>query len=116
MSRAAARDDFEELFANLRLALRCLLYLCIPIAIFTVLFRVPLLRLLYMRGAFTEVYLRETAWAMLFYGCGIPFFATTKIILPAFYGRKDMTTPLKISILCIIVNLVLSLTLMIWLR
>jgi len=116
MSRAAARDDFDELFANLRLALRSLLYLCIPIAIFAVLFRVPLLRLLYMRGAFTEVSLRETAWAMLFYGCGIPFFATTKILVPAFYARKDMTTPLKISIFCILVNLVLSLTLMIWLR
>ena len=116
MSHAAARDDFEELFENLRLALRCLLYLCIPIAIFAVLFRVPLLRLLYMRGAFTEISLRETAWAMLFYGCGIPFFATTKILLPVFHAHKDMTTPLKISIFCILINLVLSLTLMIWLR
>ena len=116
MSRAAARNDFEELFSHLRLALRCLLYLCIPIAIFTVLFREPLLRLLYLRGAFTEESLRETAWAMLFYGCGIPFFATTKILVPAFYAHKDMTTPLKISIFCILVNLVLSLTLMIWLR
>ena len=116
MSRAAARNDFEELFSHLRLALRCLLYLCIPIAIFTVLFREPLLRLLYLRGAFTEESLRETAWAMLFYGCGIPFFATTKILVPVFYARKDMTTPLKISIFCILVNLVLSLTLMIWLR
>ncbi len=116
MSRAAARDDFEELFTSLRLALRCLLYLCIPVAVFAVLFRVPLLRLLYMRGAFTEVSLRETAWAMLFYGCGIPFFATSKILIPAFYARKDMTTPLKISVFCIFVNLVLSLSLMIWLR
>jgi len=116
MSRAAARDDFEELFSNLRLALRCLLYLCIPIAVFTVFFREPILRLLYMRGAFDQVALRETAWAMLFYGCGIPFFATTKILVPAFYARKDMTTPLKISIFCILLNLVLSLILMIWLR
>lgn len=116
MSRAAARDDFEELFSHLRLALRCLLYLCVPIAVFTVLFREPLLRLLYMRGAFTADSLRETAWAMLFYGCGIPFFATTKILVPAFYARKDMTTPLKISIFCILINLVLSLSLMVWLR
>ena len=116
MSRAAAKDNFEELFSQLRLALRSILYLCIPIAVFTVLFREPLLRLLYMRGAFTELSLRETAWAMLFYACGIPFFAATKIIVPAFYARKDMTTPLKISVFCILVNLVLSLTLMIWLR
>ena len=116
MSRAAVKDDFEELFSQLRLALRSILYLCIPIAVFTVLFREPLLRLLYMRGEFTELSLRETAWAMLFYACGIPFFAATKIIVPAFYARKDMTTPLRISVLCIIVNLVLSLTLMVWLR
>ncbi|MFA6716469.1 MAG: murein biosynthesis integral membrane protein MurJ [Victivallaceae bacterium] len=116
MSRAAAKDDFEELFSHLRLALRCLLYLCVPIAVFTVLFREPVLRLLYMRGAFTETSLRETAWAMLFYGCGIPFFAITKILVQAFYARKDMTTPLKISVFCIFINLILSLSLMIWLR
>jgi putative peptidoglycan lipid II flippase len=69
-----------------------------------------------MRGAFGEEALRETAWAMLFYGCGIPFFCTTKVIVSAFYSRKDMTTPLKISVFCIMVNLVLNLTLMIWLK
>jgi putative peptidoglycan lipid II flippase len=116
MSRAAARKDFEELFANLSLSLNCLLYLCIPIMVFTVFFREQILRLLYMRGAFGEDALRETAWAMLFYGCGIPFFCTTKVIVSAFYSRKDMTTPLKVSILCILVNLVLNLSLMVWLK
>jgi putative peptidoglycan lipid II flippase len=116
MSRAAAKDDLDELFSQLRLALRCLLYLCVPIALFAVLLREPLLRLLYMRGAFTETSLRETAWAMLFYGCGIPFFAITKILVQAFYARKDMTTPLKISVFCIFVNLILSISLMFWLR
>ena len=116
MSRAAARKDFEELFSNLRLALRFILYLCVPAAVFAVVFRIPLLRLLYLRGAFTEHSLQETAWAMLFYGCGIPFFVAAKVVVPAFYARKDMTTPLKVSILCILVNLVLSLTLMVWLR
>jgi putative peptidoglycan lipid II flippase len=116
MSRAAARKDFEELFSSLRLALRFILYLCIPAAVFAVIFRVPLLRLLYLRGAFTEHSLQETAWAMLFYGCGIPFFVAAKVVVPTFYARKDMVTPLRVSIICIFVNLVLSLALMVWLR
>ena len=116
MSRAAARKDFQELFSNLRLALRFIIYLCVPAAVFAVIFRIPLLRLLYLRGAFSEHSLQETAWAMLFYGCGIPFFVSAKVVVPAFYARKDMTTPLKVSILCILVNLILSIALMVWLR
>ena len=116
MSRSAAREDYKELFSHLRMSLRWLVYICVPIAVFTVLFRVPLLRLLYLRGAFDEKSLQETAWAMLFYACGIPFFTTTKILVQAFYARKDMKTPLKISLFCIALNLVLNLSLMAWLR
>jgi len=112
MSRAAAKGNKDEMFEMLAFGLRHVLYICVPIAVFIVLFRYPLFRLLCMRGSFTESDLRETAWAALFYGCGIPSFVAVKLIVSAFYARKDMKTPLKISLFCICVNIVLNLILM----
>ncbi|MCP3968136.1 MAG: murein biosynthesis integral membrane protein MurJ [Lentisphaerae bacterium] len=112
MSQAAAEKDYKELFAILRLGIRLVLYLCVPIAVFAVIFREPILKILYMRGEFDAVALRETSLAALYYCSGIPFFAAVKIILPAYYSRKDMKTPLKISLICIAVNIVLNLLLM----
>jgi putative peptidoglycan lipid II flippase len=116
MSRSAAKKNYTEMFDALRLGLRHIIYICVPIAIFTVIFREEILKLIYLRGKFTESDLHETAWAALFYGCGIPFFAAIKIVVSAFYARKDMKTPLKVSLLCITVNIILNIILMFPLR
>ena len=47
----------------------------------------------------------------IFYGCGIPFFCALKIILPAFFARKDMKTPLLASLTAIVSNVILSIIL-----
>ncbi len=112
MSHHAGRNDLVGMAGALELGLRHVIYICLPLAVFTVVFREQILRLLYFRGSFSESDLRETAQATLFYASGIPFFAAIKITVSAFYARKDMKTPLFTSLLCIGVNIVLSLLLM----
>lgn len=112
MSRAAARGDWQEFLDDLSLGLRYVCFLCIPSAIFIAFFRSDILRLLYLRQNFTEEGVVATAWAMGFYAIGIPFFCSIKMILPAFYARKDMRTPLKFSLIAIAINLVLNLIFM----
>lgn len=112
MSRAAADNDHDGMIKTLQLGLRHMLFICIPAAFFTFFFRNNLIRLLFMRGAFDATALNETSWALGFYALGIPFFATIKIILSGFYSRKDMKTPVKISVACIALNIILNLILM----
>ncbi len=112
MSRAAAHEQFAELLDDMNLGLRYVFFLCLPLAVFFIVFREEILRLLFLRGSFTETNLKETGWAMMFYSLGIPTFCATKIILPAFYARKDMATPLKMSLIAISCNVVLNLLLM----
>lgn len=116
MSRHAGRNDLAGMVEALELGLRHVVYICVPLAVFMVVFREQILRLLYFRGSFSESDLRETAWAALFYASGIPFFAAIKITVAAFYARKDMRTPLYASLLCIAVNIILNLLLMFPLR
>lgn len=115
MSRAAARKDFREMADDCVLGLRYVWYFCAPLGVFMVVWREPLIRLLFMHGNFNEFHMRETAWALLFYALGIPAFCATKVILPMFYARKEMVTPLKISLCAIAVNLVASpLLMLLW--
>ena len=112
MSRAAANRNIEEMREDMTLGLRYVWFLCAPMTVFLAAYREPLIRLLYMRGEFTEVEVAHTAWALLFYSLGIPAFCSLKILLPGFHARKSMKTPLVISSVCITLNIPLSLLLM----
>lgn len=116
LSRKAAKNDetgHQKFFLH---SLSTMLFLSIPASVFMFTFREPLIKILYMRGAFGEKELHETVWAMTFYCFGIPFFCCIKIISSAFYSKKDMKTPLKISLFCISLNIILNLLLMIKLK
>lgn len=112
MSRAAANKNYAEMRDDMTLGLRYVWFLCAPMAIFLIAYREPVIRLLYMRGEFTETEAAHTASALLFYAMGIPAFCSSKILLPGFYSRKNMKTPFVISVVCISLNIPLSIILM----
>ncbi len=112
MSRAAAQSDIKEMLSHMLFSMRSLLFITFPMAVFMTAFSIPLIRLVYFGGKFGEDALAETAWAFMFYAYGVPAFAAVKISVSGFYARKDMRTPVLISLVCIALNIVLSLILM----
>lgn len=71
---------------------------------------------LFARGAFTVDAVRETSWALTFYVLGLPAFCCAKVATNPFHARLDTATPVKISLFCMLLNLVLNLILMQFLR
>jgi putative peptidoglycan lipid II flippase len=116
MSKNAAENKILELIGNLIYGLKQMIFISIPIALFLLFFRLPILSLIYRGDRFGVKSLDETAWAMLFYCLGIPAFCMLKIIVSAYYSRKEMKTPVKVALFCVILNLVLNLILMYPLR
>jgi len=112
MSRAAAQSDIKTMLSHMLFSLRNLLFITFPMAVFMTAFSIPLIRLVYYGGKFGDAALSETAWAFMFYAYGIPAFAAVKITVSGFYARKDMRTPVLVSLVCIALNIVLSLVLM----
>lgn len=112
MSRAAARGDKAEFLDDIVLGLRHVYFVCIPLTAFIIVFRHEILSLLFLGGEFTKSNLDAAGFAALFYSLGIPVFCAQKIIIPAFHSRKDMSTPLKVSLWAIALNIVLNLILM----
>lgn len=112
MSRAAARGDHSRMLGMMFFSLRNLLFITIPLAVFMFVFGEALIRLFFYRGAFGDAALQATTYAFSFYVLGIPSFAAMKITLMGFYARKDMRTPLQVSLFCIVLNVILNLILM----
>ncbi len=106
----------EEMADCLDYALRQVLFMTLPcMTLLSVLARESII-VLYQRGAFNETAVNETLWAMRFLLPGLPAFCCAKIAVTTHHGRKDTKTPVKVSMWCILLNLILNLSLFPFLR
>ncbi|HCE46660.1 MAG TPA: murein biosynthesis integral membrane protein MurJ [Lentisphaeria bacterium] len=112
LSRYAAKNDIAGMLSSFKHAMENIFFLCIPVAVFTLVFSKPLVHVFYYGGKFGDREVAETVWAMLFYALGIPAFSAIKIIVSGFNARKDMKTPVKVAVFCIVINIILNLILM----
>ena len=111
MARSALEGG-DKLAGDLAFGLRHVYFVCMPLAVLVVFFHEPMLRLLCRGGNYTDSDLAAAHYVAVFYGMGIPLFCSLKIILPAFYARKEMKKPLYCSLAAITVNIVLNIILM----
>ncbi len=111
MSRAATRNDSAELSDSLDRALRMTLFLSIPCAVLFGVLAEPFVRLLFRHGAFNDDAVRSCVTALMFYIPGIPAFCCAKVALTPHHANLDTTTPVRISIACVILNFLLNISL-----
>lgn len=109
MSRHAAEKNMEELKRTVTFAIRIVSFITVPAMVGLVLLREPIIQVLFEHGKFNEESTRLTAWALMLYSIGLPWFAATKILVPAFYSTHDTRTPVRIAILVMVLNVVLNL-------
>ncbi len=106
MSKAVADNKPSEVSETLDFGLRQALFLSLP---FTALFFVwgeDIVSLVYQRGAFNHQSVLDTWLALKYFVIGIPVFTAVKVVLQLFYSHKDTRTPVKISLSCLVINLV----------
>ena len=63
---------------------------------------------LFQHGNFVAESTRLTARALLYYSMGLPAFATVKLIVPAFYSTQDTSTPVRVAVVTLLVNVLLN--------
>jgi putative peptidoglycan lipid II flippase len=76
----------------------------------------PIVRLLFERGAFTAVSTKHVTYALKCLAPGLVMFSTVNILARAFYALGDTGTPMKISIVCLVLNFSIACALLIPLR
>lgn len=68
----------------------------------------PIVRLLFQRGMFSENATHRVALALACLAPGLLMFSMNNIVARAFYALNDIKTPMKISVFCLAVNLVMA--------
>jgi putative peptidoglycan lipid II flippase len=100
----------------LSFALRLVFFVTLPAMVGLVVLRVPILNLLFQRGAFNAHSTLMTAQALFYYALGLVAFAGVRIIVPAFYALQDTKTPVKVAFVALFANAGLGSILMVPLR
>jgi putative peptidoglycan lipid II flippase len=79
--------------------LRLIAFLSFPASVLLIIFRQPIVAVLFERGQFGADSTELVAWALLFYGFSLIGLAAIEIISRAFYALEDTVTPVVIGAL-----------------
>lgn len=112
LAKLAAKGEMEEYDSALMAALGLTLFIALPAAAGLVSLASPVISILFERGAFSSEAVTATAQALIAYSVGLPFIALSRPLVAGFYALEDTKTPVKIAVLCLIVNIGAGLGLM----
>ena len=85
--------------------------LTVPAAVGLAVLALPIVTLLFERGAFSAVDSALTAQLIAVFSCGLPAFVLVKALQPSFFARQDTRAPLIDGAIGVGVNITLSLAL-----
>ncbi len=111
LTRALAGENRKEAMHLQNRSLEFGLGLTVPAAVGLFMIPLPLIALVYERGAFDRETSEITAQVLAAFAIGLPSFVLIKIFQPSFYARQDMKTPMWFSGVNAISNIVLALIL-----
>jgi putative peptidoglycan lipid II flippase len=108
LSALALEKNYPEYRATLRHGISTLLFANLIAAILLVVLAEPIVRLLFERGAFTAASTDRASLALICLAPGLVAFSTVNILARAFFALGDTKTPMKISLACLTLNLLLA--------
>ena len=104
----AAAKKFPEFRQTLSQGLSYLSFANLLSAAISLALAVPIVRLIFEHGKFGPDATRRVALALACLAPGLLMFSMNNILARAFYALKDIKTPMKISVLCLVLNLVFA--------
>lgn len=108
---AAPPADASAFVATLGLGLRLVLLAILPAVAGLVALRLPIVQLLFERGAFSPFDTERTALALLAYAPGIAAAAVDQVLIFSFYARKNTVTPVLVGVVGVGIYLAVALLL-----
>lgn len=88
------------------------LFLTLPAAVALGVMGLPVINVLFERGAFGAEETRMTGLALTVFAFGLPASVLVKVLAPGFFAREDTKTPIRIGISAMVLNIVLIVILM----
>ncbi|TES91430.1 MAG: murein biosynthesis integral membrane protein MurJ [Candidatus Cloacimonadota bacterium] len=111
-AKFVSESKHKEVITSFSRSLRFVFFLTIPASVLLFVLRVPIVGLIFERGAFTVQDTIFTSQALAFFSLGIFAMSSSRVVTSIFYSYKDARTPMFLSIFTVILNIVLSLIFM----
>ncbi|MEM1420978.1 MAG: murein biosynthesis integral membrane protein MurJ [Pseudomonadota bacterium] len=108
LSRRVRAEDAAGAVNSINRAIEFSLVLTVPAAVALLVIPDTVVRLLFARGAFGETDVMATSHALALFALGLPAYVLIKALSPAFFADEDTRTPLRYSVVSMIVNVVIS--------
>lgn len=115
LSRQHASQSMRDFARTIDWSMRLVLLIAVPSAIGLILLAGPLVTTIFYGGAFSADDVRLTAISLQAFALGLIGFSLVKILAPAYFAREDTRTPVRIGLIALLVNFVLSVALAWWL-
>ena len=111
LSRHGAENDLQGMRDTVSRALRLTLAINVPATVGLMVLAVPIVAIIFERGAFTPADTASTAAALLLYAPGLAGYAAVRIAVPCYYALGSSRTPAVISVAAVALNIGLNLVL-----
>ena len=112
LSQHASQGNIDELKSTMSFSLRLMLFVTIPSMVALMALNLPIISVLFQRGAFDVHAARLTAQALFCYALGLWAFSVLRVVTATFYSLQDAKWPMKAAIITLLVNLAASIALM----
>jgi putative peptidoglycan lipid II flippase len=108
LSSHFAAKNHHDYSGTLDWALRLLLLIGIPSMVGIIILSGPLLVTLFFGGKFTSFDVMMARQSLMAFALGLQAFMLVKVLSSGYYGRQDIRTPVKISIMAVMINIILN--------
>ncbi len=108
LSRQVSAGDMVRARETQNRAIEYALVLTVPAALALAVIATPIMQVLFARGAFSTHDAALSAQSLSAYALGLPAFVLVKVLAPGFFARGDMSTPIRVGVGVLILNLALN--------
>jgi len=109
ISKKLRAGNMDEVHMSQNRSLEFALMLTLPASIALFVIPMPIIQVLFERGAFSFEDTNATAFALSAFAWGLPAFVLIKVFSPAYFAREDTKTPMRFAGVSMVVNVALSL-------
>ncbi|MGI9316460.1 MAG: murein biosynthesis integral membrane protein MurJ [bacterium] len=111
LSKKHAQRSHQAFARTLDWGARWVCLICIPATVALAVLAVPLIATIFFHGDFTANGVHMSAYSLIAYSLGLLPIVLVKVLAPGYFARKDTRTPVRIGVIAVIVNIVVSLIL-----
>jgi putative peptidoglycan lipid II flippase len=115
LSRQHANESRAAFAATLDWSMRLVVLISLPAAVGLIVLAEPLVATIFYGGAFTGNDVALAGLALQAFSIGLIGFSYVKILAPAYFAREDTVTPVRVGLVALAVNFLLSVALVLYL-